>query len=257
MIVAAIIGIVVGYLLAIPPGPVGVAAIRTGIRQGWHASLRLAAGAGLFDVLYCAGAMLATSAIVAELKALETSSPIITIIIQLGIVAVLIVFGVIQFRERHTELFSEKKPGTADRVQLGTGEPSDLEDKGLTQRFLKRMRRTGPFFLGVGFAVANLANPAFIPSLAAMTTFIQKLELFPDTVTNALVFASGFGLGNLLWLATLSRLVIAYRERMTPRFIQRIQQLSGATLISFGTLYGIRLLAITKWTDVFRLAFAF
>ncbi|NQW29303.1 MAG: LysE family transporter [Ignavibacteria bacterium] len=257
MIIAAIIGIVIGYLIAIPPGPVGMAAIRTGIRHGWHASLRLAAGAGLFDILYCAGAMLATSAIVGQLKVLESSSPVITVCIQLAIVGVIIVFGIIQMREKHPEFLDKdvlegRNAPPKPRPALPT-----IKAHWLGADFIKRIKRNGPFFIGIGFAIANLANPAFVPSLAALSAFIQKIEIFPDTFVNAIVFAVGFGLGNMLWLATLSKIIIMNREKMTPTFIKRIQQVSGATLISFGTIYGLRILAITKWTDIYRLVFAF
>ncbi|MBI2793283.1 MAG: LysE family transporter [Ignavibacteria bacterium] len=236
MISAILVGMAVGFVLAIPPGPIGMAAIRTGIRDGWKAALKLGAGASMFDVLYSGLAMLATSAIVAVLHGLEETSPLPTIIIQFTIVGVMIAFGIMQIRERpyKTDAQPQKKPSG----------------------FIEWIRGHGPFLVGSGFAIANLANPTFIPSLAALTTFIQKLEVFEATVVNDLTFAVGFGAGNMLWLLVLVRLVVANKHRMTPTFIKRIQQLSGVTLIGFGTFYGIRILAVTKWAEVLRIIFA-
>lgn len=238
---ALIIGVVVGYILAIPPGPIGMAAIRTGIRSGWIAAVKLAIGAGLFDVIYCALAMVATSAIVDILRDLEQTTPLATVIFQLTIVVVMIGFGVLQMRERPL------KPADQHENGNGTGRPRNL---------IEWFKSHGPFFVGVGFAVANLANPTFVPSLAAMTTFIQKLDWFQSTFANDLTFALGFGIGNTLWLFTLARLVIANRSRMTPTFIQRIQQVTGVTLIGFGTFYGLRVILVTKWAEILRFVLA-
>jgi hypothetical protein len=58
-----------------------------------------------------------------------------------------------------------------------------------------------------------------------------------------MAFAVGFGAGNTAWLLTLVRLVIAFRRKMTPTFIHRLQQISGLALILFGCLTGYRVLA--------------
>ena len=232
MLAAIIIGIIVGYVLAIPPGPIGLAAIRMGIREGWRSSVKLAIGAGAFDVIYCALAMVATSAVVDLLRDLESSTPMVTVVLQLVIVCVMIVFGVMQMREKPVERDPE-----ADQKE----KPSNI---------VEWIKGHGPFFVGVGFAVANLANPTFVPALAAMATFIQQLRIFDNIFANNMIFALGFGLGNMFWLFTLVRLVIANRHKMTPTFIKRIQQVSGVTLVGFGAFYGIRIITLTDWSSL-------
>ena len=237
MITAVLLGILVGFVLAIPPGPIGMAAIRMAIDEGWRSTLRLAFGASLFDVAYCTLAMIATSAVVRLLQKFETTSPLATIGFQLAIVVVMIIFGIVQMRAR------PKKPRVKPIGKRAT-------------TFIEWIKGHGPFFVGAGFALANLANPTFVPSLAALSTFIQKLDLFEDSMVTDALFAVGFGAGNFLWLVVIAHLVISNREKMTPTFIKRIQQLSGATLIGFGTFYGVRILVITKWADVARIIFA-
>jgi threonine/homoserine/homoserine lactone efflux protein len=217
-----------------------MATIRIAIREGWISALKLAVGAGLFDVIYCALAMLATTAVVSLLTSLEATSPLAPIAIQFSIVVMMIVFGIMQMRERPVKKIEED------------------DDEVVVKRsgLVEWVKGHGPFFVGVGFALANLANPTFVPALAAMTTFVQKLEWFQNDLANNLAFALGFGLGNFLWLLTLVRLVLAYRHKMTLTFILRIQQVSGATLIGFGAFYGIRIILLTKWSVLFRLVFA-
>ncbi|MCO6465448.1 MAG: LysE family transporter [Bradyrhizobiaceae bacterium] len=237
VITALVIGVVVGYILAIPPGPISMASIRTAVRDNLTAALKLIAGAGLFDVVYCALAMMATSAVVKALVALENTSPLAPLAIQLSIVVLMIVFGIFQMREKPVQKIDE-------------------DSKPRASGFVEWVKGHGPFFVGVGFALANLANPTFVPALAGMTTFIQKLEWFELTLLNSLAFSLGFGVGNVLWLTTLVRLVVAFRHRMTPTFILRIQQVSGVTLIGFGTFYGLRIILLTKWHELLRLIFA-
>jgi len=233
VLAAIIIGIIVGYVLAIPPGPIGLAAIRMGIREGWKSSVKLAVGAGAFDVIYCALAMVATSAVVDWLRDLEASTPAATVGLQLLIVCVMIVFGYIQMREKPVQ----RDPEAEEQAS----KPSNL---------IEWIKGHGPFFVGVGFAVANLANPTFVPALAAMATFVQQLRIFDNIFANNMLFALGFGLGNMFWLFTLVRLVIANRDKLTPTLIKRIQQVSGVTLIGFGAFYGIRIITLTDWSSL-------
>lgn len=236
MLIALILGAVIGYVLAIPPGPIGMASIRTGVNDGWRQAMKLAIGAGIFDLLYCALAMMATSAIVGLMDDWGTQWPLLRPAFQVLVVVIMVVFGVHQMRVKapETRLVPSKRVGS----------------------IVSKAASHGPFFVGVGFAVANLANPTFIPSLAAMTAFVLKSDLYESTIWSNVAFSVGFGVGNVMWLFTLVRIVLAFRERMTPMFIKRIQQVSGATLIGFGTFYGIRVLIITKWADLFRIAFA-
>ncbi len=233
MIVAVIIGLVVGYILAIPPGPIGMASVRTGLRDGWRASIHLAVGAGLLDLVYCALAMWASTAVVSALRGVEEGNPAVTLGLQFVIVAAMILFGIVQMREHP---ISNGENGTATRMSA-----------------LQRITSRGPFFVGVGFAVANLANPTFIPAVMAMTTFVQKMELFEETFVNAMAFSLGFGAGNTLWLLTLVRIVMALRSRLTPTFIHRIQQFSGVTLIGFGAFYAYRIATTTPWSEIMRM----
>lgn len=241
MIIALITGAVIGFVLAIPPGPIGMAVIRTGLREGWTSSLRLSFGAGVFDALYCGLAMIAAGYITQLFDTMEHASPLAPVLIQLVIVLAMIILGLLQLRVR---------PGMS-----ASGEPEIHRRQGSSLQ--QWMRSHGPFFIGVGYALANLANPTFIPALSVMTTAVQSSDWYVSNLVNNVIFSLAFGLGNVSWLALLSRLVITQQHRMTPTFIRRIQQLSGLTLIGFGTMFGVRILATTKWTEILRLVLAF
>ncbi len=241
MIIAILTGTLIGFVLAIPPGPIGMAAIRMGLRDGWTSSLRLALGAGVFDAIYCGLAMIAAGYVTALFHDLEDSSPLAPIAIQLVIVLVMIVFGWLQMRDRSANRTTGDRIGTE-------ASPSAIQ---------QWMRNHGPFFVGVGYALANLANPTFIPALSIMTTAVQASGWYTSNAPNNVLFSIAFGLGNMLWLALLSRIVVSQQHRMTPLFVRRIQQLSGLTLIGFGTMFGVRIIATTKWPELLRLLFSF
>jgi hypothetical protein len=172
---------------------------------------------------------------------MEHASPLAPVLIQLVIVLAMIIFGLLQLRVRPSSSAS--------------GEPEMHRQQGSSLQ--QWMRSHGPFFIGVGYALANLANPTFIPALSVMTTAVQSSDWYVSNLVNNVVFSLAFGLGNVSWLALLSRLVITQQHRMTPTFIRRIQQLSGLTLIGFGTMFGVRILATTKWTEILRLVLSF
>ena len=238
MIVAALLGLMIGYVLAIPPGPISFAAIRTALRQGWTPAVKLAVGAGMFDILYCLMAMLATSAVASMIISVSRSYPGVTLCSQLMIVGAMITFGIFQFRSREPR---SSDPAVEDVTPSG---------------WLARIRSHGPFFVGVGFAIANLANPTFVPALAALGTFMQQSGAYEPTIINAVTFSVTFGVGQALWLLTLVRLLLRHRERLTPTFVQRLQQAAGIVLIMFGTAYALRILTRVEWSTMLRSAAA-
>lgn len=241
MLIAILTGTLIGFVLAIPPGPIGMAAIRMGLRDGWTSSLRLALGAGVFDAIYCGLAMIAAGYVTALFQDLEDSSPLAPVAIQLGIVLVMIIFGWLQIRDRPSKQVSDDR----------------LENEGRHNGLQQWMKSHGPFFVGVGYALANLANPTFIPALSLVSTAVQTSGWYTSNARNDILFSIAFGLGNLIWLALLSRIVVSQQHRMTPTFVRRIQQLSGLTLIGFGTMFGVRIIATTKWPELLRLLFSF
>ncbi len=215
---ALIVGLVVGYLLAIPPGPIGMAAARTGLRQGRNASRMLALGAGLFDMIYCLAAMSASVG-VASLLHFDASQSLGAMLLAMIVAVAIAGVGVYQFR---------------NPVELSLGE----DDR---QAHIKGTR---PFMTGVAYALANLANPTFIPSLLVMTAYILGMGLVGPSLLDRLLFSLGFGVGNVLWLVTLVSIVLRYRSRLPQSTFTLVQRLMAATVVGFGVVSMIRLVAL-------------
>ena len=68
MFEAIVIGLIAGYAIAIPVGPIAVLILRTGMREGLRAALAAGAGTATADLIYATVAMLAGPALVALIQ---------------------------------------------------------------------------------------------------------------------------------------------------------------------------------------------
>lgn len=237
---ALLVGTVLAFVLAIPPGPVGVTAMKLGLTKGIRPSVQFAIGTGLLDAIFCMAAIFSTSAVVAGLSDFSANHPLATMFLQLSIIFGFLVFGVVNLKKK-------------TKAECSSQESENVRQNAL---FIK-LKNKGPFFLGIAIAVANIANPTFLPSLAYLTMQVHQFKFFANSLFNNFIFSIGFGIGNFLWLYLLVTVVMKLQSKMPPDFIEKIRQFAGITFIGFGGFLGWRLLAFTKWTEIFRLAFAF
>jgi homoserine/homoserine lactone efflux protein len=232
---SGIVGLLVGIVLALPLGPVSLATLRTSLQYGVRAGISVAVGAALLDVVYCLLALLATGVIL-KLLGFVGEHPLLSLVVQLCCVAVLLGYGAVQvWRKR------EKPPAPPS---------SPLAVKLLAQRFHHRHGLA----LGVGMALVNLANPAFLPSLLYLGVLVHQFHwVQPERMMTVVAFAGGFGTGNLLWLSFLAYGMHHFRRRLSGESLERLYRLMGLALIGVGTLLGIRVLMATKWHELARL----
>lgn len=238
MIVALLVGLIIGFFLAIPPGPVGVTVAKLSIFNSRKASYHFTYATGIIDFIFALSATFAASAIASAIGTFASDHTILINIIQISIVAAFIIYGIYS-------LMRSKKV-------------KELEEPHLKQnRFLEKISKKGPFFLGIAIALSNLANPTFLPSLGYLSLQVSAFKFFEMDFLNKIIYSLGFGLGNIIWLYLLSNIISLNRHRLSARFQQRLLQFAGITFISFGTLLGYRLVQIIHWQDLVRLAFIF
>jgi len=238
MVFSLLLGTIVGFVLAVPPGPVGVTTLKAGLRGDERTGVLIGFGAGVMDFFYCLFAMLATSAISSSLQSFFSEYPLAIIIFQVLCVLILVGYGILELRNARTS-----------HCQSTQMQPSRL------RKAAERLKKNGPFFIGVAIALMNIANPTFLPSLAYTSMLIQHSSFFDNTILNCLMFSVGFGFGNFGWLYALLRVVLYYKERFSPEFTLRIHRFAGFTMIGAGTLLGYRVI-FTKWPEIARLLFA-
>lgn len=239
MLIAIIAGIIVGFLLAIPPGPVAVTIMRISMDKGLKLATITSLGIGLMDFCFCLAIIFATSAILILVNSFFSDYPIILLSFQIFVVASIILYGIFNIKTK------EKQSNP------------DLNIKHVRFKFLDNLSHKGPFLLGIALAMSNFANPTFLTALAYVTMNIQKYILTDNSSLNLVIFAFGFGIGNYLWLNLIAKILVHYKERMSARAIARVHQFAGVTLIGFGTILGYRIITLTHWPEVIRLVFAF
>ncbi len=239
MMLSLLSGVIVGYVLAIPPGPVGVTVLKSGMRGDEKCGVSIAAGAGVMDILFCMIAILATSAIFQTLEQFFSHYPLAQLSFQAVVVAIIVAYGILQFRSSDSST-KNKAP-----------------KKSLLYEYSRRLQSNGPFFLGVGIALANIANPTFLPSLGYTTMGVQHFGLVGASFVDSVLFSLGFGIGNFCWLYSLLRFVSHYRSRFSPALTLRIHQFAGLTMIGVGTYLGYRVLLVTKWAELLRTLMTF
>ena len=150
MIISLIVGALVGFVLAMAPGPVSVSTMKMGLEKGLSNGTKLAAGAGALDVIYCIVAMLAATAVISAIQAFFDQHLLATFAFQIICVAALLVYGFVHIRTKKVE------------INCSSQKAENLS-------FIQNLKQNGPFFLGVAIALTNIANPTFLPSLTYLS----------------------------------------------------------------------------------------
>lgn len=235
MPIPLLFGLIIGFVLAMPPGPVAVTAIKMALDKGSRHSTMVALGTGLLDFIYCTIAIFATSAVLTFISDFADRNPIPILVFQIAVITGIVAFGIVQIKTNKRNTFSSiPKPKTG------------------FLKFMEDFSQKGPFLLGVTVAFANIANPTFIPSLAVMTTWAQSLKIYEIAFWSNIWFSLGFGFGNFAWIFVLSRIILRFKSRMSEDFIAKIHKFAGFSLITVGTLLGYRVVTFTPWSDIIR-----
>jgi arginine exporter protein ArgO len=87
MVDAFLIGVLAGYAIAIPVGPIAVLILRTGMRDGLNAALAAGAGTATADLVYATVAMLAGPALVSLIQPVLVPARLVAAVMLLALAA--------------------------------------------------------------------------------------------------------------------------------------------------------------------------
>jgi arginine exporter protein ArgO len=93
MVMSLLVGLVVGFVLAIPPGPITIACIRQALAGKTRDGVALALAASAMDIVYALLAACASSALFAALRDMVTGNAWSLLAFQGGSIVVLVVLG--------------------------------------------------------------------------------------------------------------------------------------------------------------------
>ena len=194
-------GLLLGFSIAAPVGPIGVLCIRRTLTEGRLAGFLSGLGAATADMLYGATAAFGLSALMNALVNQRFA---------LGLLGgfFLLYLGIKTFFAAPAQAAPTSEPGSLIRAYAST-------------------------------LLLTLANPTTILSFVAMFAGLQ-LQTGPSWLSPTLLVLGVF-LGSAAWWLILSTIVGLVRDRFTPVWMKRVNQISGTAIAAFGALILFRL----------------
>jgi threonine/homoserine/homoserine lactone efflux protein len=197
-------GLILGFSIAAPVGPIGVLCIRQTLEYGWRTGLLTGLGAATADMLYGAVAAFGITFVSDALLAGQTW-------LQLAGGSFLLYLGLRTFLRRPSV----------------TGEISEIK--------MDRVTYLTTFAL-------TLTNPVTILAFAAIIAGLGPSRFGTSGYQPALLLVLGVFLGSSSWWLFLSSAVNLFRRRLRPAALIWINRLSGVTIFAFGLLALSRLI---------------
>lgn len=192
-------GMVLGFAIAAPVGPIGVLCIRRTLADGWLTGLLTGLGAATADGLYGGVAAFGLTAISGALVA------------QQGIIRV--VGGALLCYLGARTLLAKPAAATA----------SARDKRGLAGAYLSTVGLT-------------LANPATVLSFAAVFAGLGLVGAAGSVAAASALLTAGVALGSACWWLLLSGSVNLLRARLAAGALRWANRVSGALLLGFGLL---------------------
>ena len=193
MLGALLVGVVVGFCLAIPPSPIAIAVMRQALEGHPRSGLQLGLGASTMDTLYALSALFASSAVILPLQNTFTGTPWLMLLFQGACIATLIVLGTRYF--------------TANAVQMAANAQQVLAHDARVHRTVF----TSDYLMGIGISITCLASSTFLPSLIAIAGFVHDKGFVNASFSQSAMYALGFGSGAAIWLLVVLRTVYTLR----------------------------------------------
>jgi threonine/homoserine/homoserine lactone efflux protein len=195
MILALVKGLAIGFLLAVPVGPIGILCIRRTLAEGRRSAISTMLGAATADMVYGAVAVFGVTLVSSFVT--EYFSPIRTIG---GLI--LVYLGIRTFRAHLTNGSSE----------------------------LSMNHHAGNF---LSTFLLTLTNPLTLFAFAAVIAGVGTIEETSSTVP-AVSLVAGVFLGSMLWFSCLVSTTYFFRDMLKQRGLDMINRIAGGLIVAAG-----------------------
>jgi threonine/homoserine/homoserine lactone efflux protein len=198
-------GLLLGFAIAAPVGPIGVLCIRRTLANGWLTGFLTGMGAATADGLYGGVAAFGLTAISGALMAQQGIIRVVggALLCYLGVRALL------------------AKPAAKTNTATTAAHPADR--RGLAGAYLSTVGLT-------------LTNPATILSFAAVFAGLGLVGAAGSVVGAPALLTAGVAFGSACWWLLLSGGVTLLRTRLAPGALRWVNWLSGLLLLGFGVV---------------------
>ncbi|MCL5033491.1 MAG: LysE family translocator [Bacteroidetes bacterium] len=204
--VSLFVGLIVGMIISIPLGPINVAVISKGFKQGFKSAFAVGLGASAMDFLYCGATMLGLSAIVHRIE--------VNAIFQIIGFLLLAYLGI---RDVTTKVESFRYESIVPRAG----------------------RFHSAFLVGVFMYVSN---PTLVAFWIMLSGIIQSSGMLATGMDGVALFALGVGSGTAFWYYLLLKAISWKKESFRAETLTVFSRISGYIMLSFGAYIGYELL---------------
>lgn len=211
ILVAGVTGLLSGFALSVPVGPVNLTIVNEGARRGFVWALMIGLGATVMEVIYCFIAFTGFASFFTR-GYVQAGMELFSFVFMLGL-------GTKFLLTKSVETSVRLGPA-AERFQQHLGE---------------RLHPNTAFMIGLVRVMGNLGVLAFWIVLAA--NFISREWVKPDW-PGKLACVAGVALGTGLWFAGLSWVVSKGHGKFSEKTLLRIEHASGVGLIGLGLIHG-------------------
>ena len=226
MVTALLVGLVVGFVLAIPPGPIAMACIHQALAGQTREGVALVLGASAMDIVYALLAAFASSALVEALWGMVMPHAWALLAFQGGCIVVLVVWGLRSCRATTPAGLAQARPEARGRPR---GDAS-------------------PYLHGVLIALTNLASPTFLPSLIFAMGLLHVRGWVGHAVGEHVMYALGFGSGGALWFVLLLRTLSHVRAQVSPTVLPMMDRVAGGVLLLCAGMLTYTMVTTTAWS---------
>ena len=225
MVSALLVGLVVGFVLAMPPGPLAIAILRQALAGQARAGVAMALGAAAMDSVYALIAGWASSALVGSLQGTVRDHAWGLLAFQGACIVVLVVCGLRYLRTPAREVVAQARQEAQARTRGASS----------------------PYLLGVLLALPALASPTFLPALIFLMGVVQARGWVGNAVGEHVVYAIGFGTGSACWFVLLLRTLTPLRARLSPQVLPRLSRVAGGAMLLCAGVLTYHLMTATPW----------
>ena len=210
VLTAGLAGMISGFVVSIPVGPINITIVNEGARRGFFWAVMIGVGAMVMDLIYCGIAFAGFSGLFAS-QFMKAAMELLSFLF-------LIYLGV-------KYLVTASLPATTPTVEA-------VEHK---------LHPHAAFWIGF---VRVLGNPAVLLFwITVSATFISH-DWIDDTFISKAVCVLGTFVGGLLWFILLSFMVAKGHGKFSTKALVRMAHISGAVLLIAGIVIGYRLVSM-------------
>ncbi|TDJ04945.1 MAG: hypothetical protein E2O68_07350 [Deltaproteobacteria bacterium] len=206
MLIPILLGLLTGYIMCIPIGPLNILVFNTKLKRGMAPAMAIAIGGAIMDFIYFF--------IILSGLSLFTINPQVTYGFQIFGTVILFILGIKEIFFVHVDLRERPK-------------------------YNKKFGSKSFLLLGI---LIYVGNPTMFFSLSTLCAFIKSFAFFPSTLANNAIFSLFVALGSILWFYTLVVIIEKFEHKITKPLMIRINQFCGILIVFLSFYLGFKTL---------------